>query len=210
MAPTKSIGPDVKKGSAELLVLALVEERARHGYEIGKLIEERSGGVLKFHIASLYPMLYRLEERGLIQGRWVEKAGQRRRRFYRITAEGRRVLASHRTRWEEFIARADARRGDPTCLNGRQPLIRVRRSSVARCRCADDVVDEIAQHAEELYQRARGGWCHGRSGRSRPSTTELADLSCSGPRRAGAPRRGPPLPEPPRPGRCHGDSSLCR
>ena len=96
------LGPDVK-GSAEILVLALIEDRARHGYEIGKLIEERSGGVLKFHIASLYPMLYRLEKRSLIAGRWVEKAGQRRKRFYRITAEGRRVLASHRTRWEEFI-----------------------------------------------------------------------------------------------------------
>ena len=96
------VGPDVK-GSAEILVLALIEDRARHGYEIGKLIEERSGGVLKFHIASLYPMLYRLEKRGLIIGRWVEKAGQRRKRFYRITAEGRRVLARHRTRWEEFI-----------------------------------------------------------------------------------------------------------
>jgi PadR family transcriptional regulator PadR len=97
------VGPDVKKGSAELLVLALVEERARHGYEIGKLIEDRSGGVLRFHIASLYPMLYRLERRGLIQGRWVEKPGQRRRRFYRLTAEGRKVLASHRSRWQEFI-----------------------------------------------------------------------------------------------------------
>jgi PadR family transcriptional regulator len=97
------VNPDVKKGSAELLVLALVEDRARHGYEIGKLIEERSGGVLKFHIASLYPMLYRLERRALIAGRWVEKDGQRRRRCYRITAQGRRVLASHRSRWEEFI-----------------------------------------------------------------------------------------------------------
>jgi PadR family transcriptional regulator, regulatory protein PadR len=99
----RDVEPDVKKGSAELLVLALVEHRARHGYEIGKLIDDRSGGVLKFHIASLYPMLYRLERRGLIAGRWVEKAGQRRRRYYRITAEGRRVLASQRTRWEEFI-----------------------------------------------------------------------------------------------------------
>jgi PadR family transcriptional regulator PadR len=96
------LGPDVK-GSAEILVLALVEDRARHGYEIGKLIEERSGGVLKFHIASLYPMLYRLEKRGLIAGRWVENAGQRRKRYYRITADGKRMLASHRTRWEEFI-----------------------------------------------------------------------------------------------------------
>ena len=93
----------MKKGSAEMLVLALVEDRGRHGYEIGKLIEERSGGVLKFHIASLYPMLYKLERRQLIQGRWVEKSGQRRKRFYRITAEGRRVLARQRSRWQEFM-----------------------------------------------------------------------------------------------------------
>jgi DNA-binding PadR family transcriptional regulator len=93
----------MKKGSAEMLVLALVEDRGRHGYEIGKLIEERSGGVLKFHIASLYPMLYKLERRRLILGRWVEKPGQRRKRFYRITAEGRRVLAKQRSRWQEFM-----------------------------------------------------------------------------------------------------------
>jgi transcriptional regulator len=104
MSVNRGIDHDVKKGSAELLVLALVEDRARHGYEIGKLIEDRSRGVLKFHIASLYPLLYRLEERGLIQGRWVEKSGQRRRRFYRITAAGRKVLRSHRSTWEEFIA----------------------------------------------------------------------------------------------------------
>ena len=71
----RDVAPDVKKGSAELLVLALVEDRARHGYEIGKLIEGDRGGVLKFHIASLYPMLYRLERRGVITGRWVEKPG---------------------------------------------------------------------------------------------------------------------------------------
>jgi transcriptional regulator len=99
-----AIDGGARKGSAELLVLALVEERARHGYEIAKLIEVRSGGVLKFHIASLYPMLYKLERRGLIQGRWVEKAGERRRRFYRLTAEGRRVLATQRNRWQEFMA----------------------------------------------------------------------------------------------------------
>src|SRR5688500_7481467 len=104
MAPAHIVGPDLKKGSAELLVLTLVEERARHGYEIAKLIDERSRGVLKFHIASLYPLLYRLEDRGLIQGRWVEKTGQRRRRFYRITPQGRSVLTTQRTRWEEFIA----------------------------------------------------------------------------------------------------------
>jgi transcriptional regulator len=97
----------VKKGSAELLILALVEERARHGYEISKLIEARSGGALSFHVASLYPLLYRLEGRGWIEGRWVEKAGQRRRRHYRITAEGRRVLATQRSVWRQFVRALD-------------------------------------------------------------------------------------------------------
>ena len=66
---------ELKKGSAELIILSIVETRARHGYEISQQIEQRSAGQLKFHIASLYPLLYRLEERGWLQGRWVEKVG---------------------------------------------------------------------------------------------------------------------------------------
>jgi len=98
--------PDVewKKVSAELLILSLVEARPRHGYEISKLIEQRSGGAVRFYVASLYPLLYRLEKRGWVEGRWVEKAGQRRRRYYRLTAEGRRVLASQRRGWQAFVA----------------------------------------------------------------------------------------------------------
>ena len=95
---------ELKKGSAELLILSLVEVRPRHGYEISKLIEGRSDGVLRFNVASLYPLLYRLEKRGWILGRWVEKAGQRRRRYYRLTREGRKVLAAQRSGWEEFVA----------------------------------------------------------------------------------------------------------
>jgi transcriptional regulator len=93
-----------KKGSAELLILSLLEARPRHGYQISKLIEQRSGGAVRFHVASLYPLLYRLEKRGLLQGRWVEKSGQRRRRYYRLTPEGRKVLASQRKGWEVFVA----------------------------------------------------------------------------------------------------------
>jgi DNA-binding PadR family transcriptional regulator len=93
----------LKKGSAEMLVLSLLEERARHGYEIARLIEERSGGVLTFHAASLYPLLYRMEARRLIQGRWVEKAGQRRKRHYHITPAGRTLLAERRDGWTTFI-----------------------------------------------------------------------------------------------------------
>ncbi|MGA3167588.1 MAG: PadR family transcriptional regulator [Terriglobia bacterium] len=92
-----------KKGSAELLILSLIEARPRHGYEISKLIEQRSGGTVRFHVASLYPLLYRLEKRGWVQGRWVEKSGQRRRRYYRLTAQGRRVLASQRHGWQVFV-----------------------------------------------------------------------------------------------------------
>jgi transcriptional regulator len=94
----------MKKGSAELLILALIENQPKHGYELCKLIESRSRGVLRFHVASLYPLLYRMEKRALIEGRWVEKAGQRRRRYYRITGEGKRILASHRRDWKEFMA----------------------------------------------------------------------------------------------------------
>lgn len=94
---------ELKKGSAELLVLSLIEARARHGYEIGKLIEQRSDGRLRFRIGSLYPILCRLEGKGLISGRWVEKAGERRRRYYRLTSEGRKVLAAERGVWQQFV-----------------------------------------------------------------------------------------------------------
>ena len=94
---------ELKKGSTELLVLSLVAHRARHGYEIGKLIETRSRGALRFNVASLYPLLYRLETRGLIEGRWVEKASQRRRRYYRLTAAGRKALRVRQSAWAAFV-----------------------------------------------------------------------------------------------------------
>src|SRR5918997_1473943 len=100
---TEMLDRELKKGSAELLVLSLVEARPRHGYEISKLIESLSDGVLRFNVASLYPLLYRLERRGWLKGRWVEKAGQRRRRFYSLTVEGKRVLAAQRNTWQEFV-----------------------------------------------------------------------------------------------------------
>jgi transcriptional regulator len=94
---------ELKKGSTELLVLSLVEERSRHGYEIGQLIEQRSQGVVRLHVASLYPLLYRLERRGWLVGRWLEKPGERRRRFYRLTPAGRKVLRAQREAWQEFV-----------------------------------------------------------------------------------------------------------
>lgn len=95
---------ELKKGSAELLLLSLLEARARHGYELGKLIDQRSGGDLKLHLDSLYPLLYRLEDRGWIKGTWIERAGARRRKYYKLTAAGRRVLAARRKTWATFVA----------------------------------------------------------------------------------------------------------
>jgi PadR family transcriptional regulator, regulatory protein PadR len=98
-----ALARELKRGSTELLILSLLEERERHGYDIARLIDERSHGAISFHVASLYPTLYRLEDRGLIDGRWVEKAGQRRRRYYKLTAAGRKVLASQRGSWQSFF-----------------------------------------------------------------------------------------------------------
>jgi PadR family transcriptional regulator PadR len=98
-----ALGRELKRGSTELLLLSLLEEAERHGYDLARLIGERSRGAINFHVASLYPTLYRMEEKGLIEGRWVEKAGQRRRRYYRLTSEGEQTLASQRTTWESFF-----------------------------------------------------------------------------------------------------------
>lgn len=104
---SRTVSKEVKKGSADLLILALVEHRPRHGYEIGRLIEDKSQGALSYHMGSLYPTLYRLEDAGLVEGRWVEKAGQRRRRYYKLTAAGRKQLASERSVWQNFFVALD-------------------------------------------------------------------------------------------------------
>jgi PadR family transcriptional regulator, regulatory protein PadR len=107
MPTPNPLARELKRGSTELLILALIEDRPRHGYEIARLIGERSEGSITYHVASLYPTLYRLEDRGLVEGRWVEKAGQRRRRYYRILPEGRTMLASQRTVWQGFFLALD-------------------------------------------------------------------------------------------------------
>ena len=103
MGEPQSPDREWKKGSAELLILSLLEDQSRHGYDICKLIEARSQGALHFHVTTLYPLLYRLEERGLVKGRWIENAGERRKRFYSLTDEGATVLAKQRKDWREFV-----------------------------------------------------------------------------------------------------------
>lgn len=103
MAPVP-FNQELKKGSAELLILSILEARPRHGYEISKQIEEQSAGVIRFHVATFYPLLYRMEKRGLLKGQWVEKPNQRRRRYYRLTPAGRLLLKQQRSVWKEFAA----------------------------------------------------------------------------------------------------------
>lgn len=95
---------ELQKGSAEMIILSLLEDRSRHGYELARLIGVESGNKLQFHVASLYPMLYRLERKKLVEGKWVEKANERRRRFYRLTPTGRKALAASRRNWREFVS----------------------------------------------------------------------------------------------------------
>jgi transcriptional regulator len=107
MDETPTLARSFQKGSGEILVLALLEDRDRHGYELATLIEQRSRGKLQFHAASLYPLLYRLEHRGLVEGRWVEKHGERRRRFYRLTPAGKRALEEQRRSFRELFEALD-------------------------------------------------------------------------------------------------------
>ena len=104
---TRQLDRELKRGSTEVLILSLLEEQDRHGYDIGRLIDDRSDGAISFHVASLYPSLYRLEKAGLIVGRWVERPGQRRRRYYRLTAGGRRMLNRQRGMWRTFVLALD-------------------------------------------------------------------------------------------------------
>ena len=109
---TRALDRELKKGAAELLILSLLDARPRHGYDLSKLIHTRSGGQLTFHIDSLYPLLYRLEERGWIKGSWVEKPNERRRRFYKVTPKGRQVLAQQRKTWAALVDAVQRVTGD--------------------------------------------------------------------------------------------------
>lgn len=94
---------ELKKGSAETLILALLDEEPLHGYGIAKRIEEKSDGALQFHVTSLYPILYRLEKNGLVHSDWRQPQGERRRRYYELTPDGERRLRERRAGWRSFI-----------------------------------------------------------------------------------------------------------
>lgn len=102
-----TIDSQIKRGSAELAVLSVLSDGALHGYEVAKQIEEQTGGVLKFDMASLYPMLYRLEKRGWIRGDWETVKNGRRRRCYKLTSTGKAKLVPLRQQWKLFFHALD-------------------------------------------------------------------------------------------------------
>jgi PadR family transcriptional regulator PadR len=98
-----TIRSKIARGSAELAILALLEEQPLYGFEIAKRIEERSGGSLRFTMASLYPMLYEMEKRGLVKAQWEANPAGRDRRYYSLTEKGMKELAPLRREWKAFF-----------------------------------------------------------------------------------------------------------
>lgn len=98
-----NIGTQVKRGSAELAILSVLADGPLHGYEISKRIERQTQGALCFNLASLYPLLYRMERRGWLKGAWEEPAEGRRRRYYRLEEAGRQRLVPLREEWRQLF-----------------------------------------------------------------------------------------------------------
>jgi PadR family transcriptional regulator, regulatory protein PadR len=97
------VASGIKRGTAELAILSVLEDGALHGYEIARRIENQSKGSLRFTLAALYPMLYRLEKHKLILGLWETSHNGRRRRCYRLTTTGKQRLAPLRKQWAELF-----------------------------------------------------------------------------------------------------------
>jgi len=108
---SKRIRSQIARGSGELAILSLLAEQPLYGFEIAKQIGERTGGALKFTLASLYPLLYEMEKRGWLEAHWQQNQAGRDRRYYRLTAAGRRQLTPLREEWRSFFQALDALAG---------------------------------------------------------------------------------------------------
>jgi PadR family transcriptional regulator len=97
------VRPDVLRGHLDGMILAVLEREPLHGYAVMEALQARSGGALDLPTGTLYPALRRLERAGYLRSDWSTVAG-RRRRTYRITASGKRMLAAERTEWRTFAA----------------------------------------------------------------------------------------------------------
>ena len=100
---TKRIRSKIARGSGELAILSLLAEQQLYGFEIARQIGERTAGALKFTLASLYPLLYDMEKKGWVEGRWQANQAGRDRRYYRLTPAGRKQLAPLKEEWRNFF-----------------------------------------------------------------------------------------------------------
>lgn len=109
------VSRELKRGTIELVLLTLLGERERYGYEIVAAIDEKSGGRLEVRDGTLYPVLYRLEDAGFVVPRWENPERGVPRKYYRITDEGKEEARRLRAEWRDFAAALDAildREGD--------------------------------------------------------------------------------------------------
>jgi len=97
------IRTELKRGTAEIAILSVLEQQPLHGYEISRRIEQDSAGALRFTLAALYPLLYRMENRGWVRGEWETSDNGRRRRRYKLLPRGRKMLAPLRAEWADLF-----------------------------------------------------------------------------------------------------------
>jgi len=97
-----AIGGDILKGNTLTLILNLLREQPMYGFQIAKEIERRTDGTLRFREGLLYPALHQLEKEGLVESEWQESDRGPRRKYYLLTARGRREAERLRRRWAVF------------------------------------------------------------------------------------------------------------
>jgi PadR family transcriptional regulator PadR len=93
---------ELLKGVAPVVVLEVLSRGAMYGYELSDALAKRSANVLTLGRGTLYPLLYNLEAKGLIKGKWQESESGRRRRYYLITGAGKEMLARQKQQWEQL------------------------------------------------------------------------------------------------------------
>lgn len=108
-----NIDKELLKGATETLVLSVLSAQPSHGYELVQRLKQRSAGIFQFGEGTLYPLLYKLEDKGLIRGEWQESTGQRRRRVYRVTPKGKRQLNQRTAQWSRLVEGMTLILGEP-------------------------------------------------------------------------------------------------
>ncbi len=146
------IAPGIKRGTAELAVLSVLEDGPLHGYEMARRIEEQTQGALRFTLASLYPLLYRLEKRGWVRGAWETSDTGRRRRCYRLTPAGQEKAVADSRGMERIVSCTETADEGVPCVIGKR--LSANNSQVFRLKPDErsEVIAELAAHLEETCE----------------------------------------------------------